>query len=233
MSTNNIFCFGDGFAHGHIWPEWPQLLEAMMPEHRVIVISGIGAGPEYLVTQFSKMLPISGTVIFQWPKAERFDKLIEDQHWLDTLNQDPVYHFNTYKNDDELWWLSSQSTMPDVVEYHQKFIQPQQAQLRLTVYQQLVQEILEKTQVSYYFTSTEQQDRISRQHKQIRGTEIQPTPLSHWYFLTEYIMPALNLHSKYADKLKNLLEKQNWVPYDPDRAEIWHNIKVQLYSSDK
>jgi hypothetical protein len=49
-----IFCFGDGFATGHIWPEWPQILQALVPNCQVVVTAGIGAGSEFLV--FIKIL---------------------------------------------------------------------------------------------------------------------------------------------------------------------------------
>lgn len=225
---NNVYCFGDGYAHGHIWPEWPQLLEALLPDNNVITISGIGAGPEYLTTRFVELLPISGTVIFQWPTANRFDKLVEDDKWQNVITQDSVYHFNTYQHGNDLWWLSSASDQECITEYHQNYIQPKQAQCRLNVYQKLVQEILEKSNCPYIFTSTPEQDRYSRLQSKIRGTEIQPGPLSHWYFLTEYLMPQVNLHSDYILPLKELLIEQSWAPYDPDRVEIWQTIKDKL-----
>ena len=44
FNMNKIFCFGDGFATGHIWPEWPQILQALVPQHQVINTTGIGEG---------------------------------------------------------------------------------------------------------------------------------------------------------------------------------------------
>ena len=44
---NKIFCFGDGFATGHIWPEWPQILQELAPQYQVINTAGIGAGSEF------------------------------------------------------------------------------------------------------------------------------------------------------------------------------------------
>jgi hypothetical protein len=40
MSTNKIFCLGDGYAHGHIWPEWPQILQAIIPDYEIVTLSG-------------------------------------------------------------------------------------------------------------------------------------------------------------------------------------------------
>jgi len=228
MSINKILCVGDGFAHGHIWPEWPQLLQALFPNREITVISGIGAGAEYLVSEFAHCLPVSGTVIFQWPDAQRLDKIIEDDHWRQAVASDPVYHFNTYQRHNNDWWLSSASHNPEVQHYHRHYIQPKQAQNRLWTYQQLVQQILEKSHCDYVFTSTQEQELHSQLRPEIRGKEIQPQPLSHFYFLKEKIMPALNLNSVHESALENLLKQQHWQAYDPDRQEIWQKIKDKL-----
>lgn len=228
MSTNKIYCFGDGYAHGHIWPEWPQLLEALLPTYEVKTISGIGAGPEYLVTQFSRLLPVDGIVIFQWPMENRFDKIIQDQHWEQVAASDSIYYFNVYKNENETWWLSSASKVTEVRQYHSNFVQSQQAKVRLNVYQSLTKEILEKTGHPYFFTTNLEQESYNKKNLEIRGKEIQPSTLSHFYFLTEIIMPKLKLRSDRIELLEHLIKLQNWVPFDPDREEIWAKIKQQL-----
>lgn len=232
MYTNKIYCFGDGYAHGHIWPEWPQILEALLPEYEIKVISGIGAGPEYLVTQFSKLLPVDGQVIFQWPMANRFDKIIQDEYWDNILSTDPVYSFNTYTHEQDTWWLSSASKSDDIKEYHLKFVQTNQAIIRLNVYRSLVKEILDKSGYRYVFTSTDEQEEFNQNYLSVRGNEIQPSPLSHFYFLIEKIMPALNLTSYNHTALEHLLTACNWIPYDPDRTEIWQTIKTQLKNNN-
>ena len=78
------------------------------------------------------------------------------------------------------------------------------------------------------FTSTDEQNSFSLQNLEIRGTEIQPSPLSHYYFIIEKIFPTLGLHSVNTEALKDLIIAQTWQPYDPNRAEIWHKIKDQL-----
>jgi hypothetical protein len=84
------------------------------------------------------------------------------------------------------------------------------------------------------FTSTAEQHSFSLKNSKVRGTEIQPSPLSHYYFLIEKILPGLGLHSINTAKLKDLLIAQKWRPYDPDSEEIWQNIKNQLKNtSDK
>lgn len=230
MSMNRIYCFGDGFAHGHIWPEWPQLLQALMPDCSVTILSGIGAGPEFLVSNFVEHLPYDrATVIFQWPQADRFDKIVQDEQWADIVKNDSIYHFNTYQQNELQWWLSSASASDKILQYHQTYVQSWQAQHRLHVYQQLVKEILNKSQANYYFTTTQQQETYSKiNHAEIRGTEIQPSTLSHFYFLTEQIMPVVNLHSDLCTKLEQLLINTKWQPYDPDRQDIWAKIQQNL-----
>lgn len=230
MSTSKIFCFGDGYATGHIWPEWPQILQVLFPDTQVEILAGIGAGPEFLVSRFVEHIPYdNATVIFQWPIAERFDKIIQDQYWKDIVTNDPVYHFNTYDIDGHKWWLSSASSNSEIKKYHQTYVQSTQAQYRLEIYQQLVKEILEKSQSKYLFVTTSEQEKYSKKfHNNVRGHEIQPSPLSHFYFLTEKIMPRLNLHSHLIDRLEQILIDTIWQPYDPDRSDLWIKIQQDL-----
>lgn len=235
MSTNKIFCFGDGYVTGHIWPEWPQILQVLFPDTQVEILGGVGAGPEFLVSQFAEHIPYdNATVIFQWPIAERFDKIIQDQYWKDIVTNDPVYHFNTHSLGGLEWWLSSASSNLEIKQYHQKYVQSTQARYRLKIYQQLVKEILDKTQNRYLFITTSEQEKYSRKfHSEIRGHEIQPSPLSHFYFLTEQIMPAVNLYSDRCAKLEQLLINTKWQPYDPDRGDLWIKIQQDLNQVSK
>jgi len=81
VNTTKIFCLGDGYAHGHIWPEWPQILQALVPDIKVIVISAIGAGHEFLINELLSNDIKDSLVIFQWPDHRRFDKLMQDASW--------------------------------------------------------------------------------------------------------------------------------------------------------
>jgi hypothetical protein len=232
MFTNKIYCFGDGYAAGHIWPEWPQILQALLPEYEVIVESGIGAGPEWLVTKFVQSLDKlpNATVIFQWPQPDRFDKLIQDQHWQTIADCDPVYYFNLHCHNNQTWWLSSASDSAEIVQYHRDFVQLQQHQLRLANYQILVKNTLENLNCSYFFFSTAEQEIYSQQNKflTVKQKEIQPSPLVHFDYCVEKILPSLNIDIKCHDKLQSLIENQTWIPYDPNREEIWQKIKDQF-----
>jgi hypothetical protein len=229
-----IYTFGDGFATGHLWPEWPQILQALVPDYQVHNTAGIGAGAEWLVSGFVDLIAdLPGhTVIFQWPQADRFDKLIEDKHWFNIGKTDPVYHFNFYKCTYGTWWLSSASQQPSVREYHEKFVQSGQHKIRLKNYQTLVQNTLENLNCAYFFTSTFDQHYYStlNRFQETRQQEVQPSPIVHYYYLIEKILPNLNItvDKSRQQRLEQLINHQPWQPYDPYRAAIWQDLVARL-----
>lgn len=230
---NKIFTFGDGFATGHLWPEWPQILQALLPEYAIVNSAGIGAGPEWLVHKFVNLLPdiANNIVVFQWPQADRFDKLIENADWNDIVNSDPVYHFNLHSDDDNTWWLSSASETPIVQQYH-TIVQQKQHKIRRKNYEILVKNTLENNNCNYYFTSTLDQQLFSNQKRfyTTRQNNIQPSPIVHFYFVTEVILPNLKIQvcENRILNLMQLITTQDWHAYDPDRDEIWNNITSKL-----
>jgi hypothetical protein len=231
----NIYTFGDGFATGHLWPEWPQILQALAPDYPVHNdCSAIGAGAEYLVTGFVDLITEleNQLVIFQWPQADRFDKLIEDKHWFHIGKTDPVYHFNFLKRPYGTWWISSASRQEVVQEYHNKFVQAGQHKIRLQNYQTLVRNTLENLNCTYYFTSTHEQQYYSTLNRfsETRQQEVQPSPVVHYYFLMEKILPNINItyNRARAQRLENLIITQTWQAYDPYREEIWRDLVARL-----
>jgi hypothetical protein len=231
-----IFCFGDGFATGHIWPEWPQILQALlMPEYHVIVTAGVGAGAEFLVCGFVDQISDikNSTVIFQWPVGNRFDKLLEDSSWKEIITNDKVYHFNTnVDKQGRTWWLSSKSSTEEIKRYHECYVQPSQHNLRLKVYKQLIHHSAANLNCKLINTSTLEQDIFSKQErfKEIRQKEVQPSPLLHFYWLVEQIIPqtTITIDTRLKDRLETALIQTTWAPYDPDREEIWNNIKKSI-----
>ena len=234
MSTNKIFCLGDGYAHGHIWPEWPQILQALLPHYEIIAGTGIGAGNEFLIDQLLTYPCQEHSVIFQWAQPNRFDKLLQDEQWTLIAKEDPVYFFNFETNPSGTWWLSSGSQNQKIQEYHRFFVQGKQADLRLKNQKILVENYLQNQKCCYWFTSTSEQELFCRAHAQrhLRGAEIQPSPLMHFYFVIERIKPALHLeiHTDLQQKLHTIIANTEWKPYDADRVEIWQNICSQLSS---
>jgi hypothetical protein len=229
-----IYTFGDGFATGHLWPEWPQILQALVPDYQVHNTAGIGAGAEWLVSGFVDLIPdlSEHQVVFQWPQADRFDKLIEDKHWFVIGKTDPVYHFNFHKCTHGIWWISSASQQPQVREYHEKFVQAGQHHLRLKNYQTLVKNTLENINCKYVFTSTHEQQYYStlNRFKDVRQQEIQPSPIVHYYFLVEKILPNLNItvDKSRQQRLEQLITAQPWQPHDPYQAAVWQDLVARL-----
>jgi len=230
-----IYTFGDGFATGHLWPEWPQILQALVPEYSVINdCPAIGAGAEYLVTGFVDLVPEleNHMVIFQWPMMDRFDKLIEDKYWFYIGKTDPVYHFNFHKRPYGVWWLSSTSQQPQVREYHEKFVQTGQHKKRLQNYQTLVRNTLENLNCEYCFSDTNEHQYYSTLNRfaETRQQEVQPSPIVHYYFLIERILPKINIvyDPTRAEQLEKLITAQHWQAYDPYREEIWQDLVAKL-----
>lgn len=223
-NITKVFCLGDGYAHGHIWPEWPQILKALFPKLDVTVISAVGAGYEFLISELLTKDITDSLVIFQWPMHNRFDKLIQDQSWENIAKSDSVYDFNIYETGQGKWWCSSASATDAIQHYHNFYVQPQQSILRQKNQKILIEAYL-KSCARYVCTSTADQELFAKdiKFKQHRGDQIQPSPLLHYYWLIESIIPAagLELDHEIAQELLKRISSHNWIPYDPDRAEIW------------
>lgn len=232
---NKIFTFGDGYATGHIWPEWPQILQALLPEYRIVNTAGIGAGAEFLVSGLVDLLPImqDQQAVFQWPQANRFDKLLQDQSWNDTISNDPVYHFNrVLDNRKREWWLSSHSASDSVKTYHKHYVQNLQSDRRLQVFKTLIKHTLNDVNCATVQTSTQDQEFYSRQTRFVttRQNQIQPSPVVHFYWTVEEILPKLQVQVDQSrfQHLENAINDTSWVPYDPDRDPIWQEIIKRL-----
>lgn len=230
-----IFCFGDGFATGHIWPEWPQILQALLPDYKIINTAGIGAGTEFLVSGFVDLVDElhNNIVIFQWPTAARFDKMIVDTSWESIISTDPIYYFNVnVDSNGRKWWLSSASKIQDVNDYHTKFVQKQQHIHRQNMYKQLITRTVTSLNCQLIHTSTDLEDKFSRESrfKLVRQQQVQPSPIVHFYWLIEKIIPHLDakVDTKLQKQLESLITQTQWIPYDPDREEIWLKINEQL-----
>ena len=232
MSINKIFCLGDGYAHGHIWPEWPQILQALLPNYKIVLGTGVGAGNEFLIDQLLNFDCQNHLVVFQWAQANRFDKLLQDLQWQILAQNDPVYYFNFETTRSGTWWLSSASQDKKIQEYHEFFVQNQQAELRLKNQRILVENYLQNQNCQYWFTSTQQQELFCQTHRNSyqRGNEVQPHPIMHYHFVIDCIKPALNLPIDFElqELLEKIINQTTWIAYDPDREEIWENICKKL-----
>ena len=219
---------GDGFAHGHIWPEWPQILQALIPTVPITVLSGIGAGNEFLVSSLLSAEPDQDIVILQWAQADRFDKIVQDRPWEEIARDDTIYGGNFYNLDGDRWWLSSGSQASEIQRYHSFFVQSRQCSRRLQDLQKLVQGFLASRSCSYLAISTPGQNAFSRQSRfqTIRGDQVQPSPPVHMVYLQEVILPQLpvQIDPVREARLSAVLWNSDWQPYHPDRVEIWKKI---------
>lgn len=243
MSTNKFFCFGDGFATGHIWPEWPDILCALYPQIEVKNYAAIGAGNEFIVNSVIKAHQKNPDAFFliQWALPQRFDKLLQDNTWDEIIDNDPVYYFNKVNLDNETWWLSSASSVDEVKSYQKIYIQEQQSLSRTLNYMYLLQHLL-KNQSVFFFTyamhafehhninqslSIISQDLESFSRKiefhKIRGNEVQPSPPVHFAFLKKFILEKLPISpdEKLAVALENKINHFKWTAYHPDREHLW------------
>lgn len=233
-----IFCFGDGFAAGHIWPEWPQILQTLLPDHQIINTAGIGAGAEFLVSGFVDLIGSmrDSIIIFQWPETGKFDKLLDDDSWKNIIVNDPIYHFNiNVDSQARSWWLSSGSKTQDVRHYHQHYIHKQQHARRQSIYQELVSQTSENLNCQIVHTSTESEMLFGKHNRfsTTRQAEVQPSPIVHFHWLIEQIIPKINVtvDPNLQKELESLINQTQWIPYDKNRESIWLDINNQLKSS--
>lgn len=244
-----IYTFGDGFAAGHIWPEWPQILQAV--SHDIVINQAYpGAGNDLI---FSTALRTAwsaekiSTFIIQWAPCRRFDKLLEDDSWNHIIKNDSKYANAVYQVYDQKWWLSSGSNQ--VLDYHNKYQQIQQKTL-FDIYHMI---LLNQFLISqghrclylwtYDFDSAGLDPCTKQQFNQLpwingsqgmdtlidrslRGTDIQPLPLGHALWVQQYLIEFVD--EPKLNKMIELLSDVCWVAFDPDRDEQWNQIKNQL-----
>jgi hypothetical protein len=247
MDIKKIYTFGDGYASNHIWPEWPWILELLYPEIEFSHFGEVGAGNEYIsnaVIQANLNDP-DAYFLVQWTEPHRFDKLLQDKSWDTVIDADPVYFFNRVSSFGQNWWISSKSTQPEIVQYHKQFVQPAQHILRSANVIYLISQLLAGKSLFFstvninYFLHRKPNNYIEQdmfrysflaQFSDVRQNEVQPSPVVHLEYIKEYILPRMPVspNKSCLDKLTRLVNEHKWVPYHPDREEIWKNIKRQL-----
>lgn len=232
-----INTFGDGFASSHIWPEWPVILQALLPDCDFTHYGAVGAGNEYILNAIvhAHTLDPAAYFLVQWAQADRFDKLLEDSSWDSIIDTDPVYHFNRNCIGDQTWWISSASTHPDIVAYHKHYVQLQQHLNRTANSVYLAGHLL-KDQSLFFSTSrmhcmtgnnwiTQDMSTYSRepQFHNSRQQHVQPSPIVHLAYLKEHVLPRIPfvVDACRLEILEHRINQHPWIAYDPDRQEIW------------
>ncbi len=250
-----IYTFGDGFAAGHIWPEWPQLIEPIL--HQPLKNFGhIGAGNEYIYNCAIKSAFTATSddlFLVQWTDCMRFDKLIEDKQWEMIQETDKVYQGITATSFDQTWWSTSASELDEINQYKSFYIQFQQATNRTVLYMITLSKILNSLNIRHVYFSTYSFDHSthtnykelkelpwidfpmgmeewSRDHDKIRKNEIQPSPLIHLKYIIEKILPKLQIkiNIKILDEIYKLVDDYDFEPYHWDREQIWKNLKNEI-----
>lgn len=242
-----IYTFGDGYASNHIWPEWPVILQALLPEYSFSHYGAVGAGNEFILNAViqSHQTDPDAYFLVQWAQANRFDKLIEDSTWDNIIDTDPVYHFNRVQLAENQWWISSASRQQTVIDYHKHYIQQKQSRVRTLNYIYLAGNLL-KNKSLFFSTanlkfSKDKQKYINNNNwveknmvdfsfeprfSKVRQTEVQPSPIVHLAYVKEHLLPNLPFtvdHSRLME-LDHRINEHKWVAYDPDRAEIWQKM---------
>jgi hypothetical protein len=224
---NKIICVGDGYAANHIWPEWPAIIQALYPDVAHENFGAVGAGDEFITTAVvqSHIRNPNAFFIVQWAIPSRFDKLLQNDSWDNIINNDSVYHFNRVKLYDETWWLSSASQQAPVEQYHEFYVEAQQAKTRSFNFKYLVENLLK--QQALFFTLEQMilySNDIRFQHTRLK--EIQPSPIVHLQWTEEHIVPHIPypLDNSRLVELKKRINQHKWQAYDPDRAEIWDKM---------
>jgi hypothetical protein len=221
---NKILCFGDGYAANHIWPEWPAIIEALYPQCQHENYGAVGAGNEFItsaVVQAHSENPCDFFIV-QWASPNRFDKLLQDDTWDHIIDNDPVYHFNRVKLNNQTWWLSSASVEKIVQQYHLSYVQPLQAESRSKNFKYLVENLL-KNQAIFFSLDQMVHYSNSERFKTVRLNEMQPSPVVHMAWVEEKILPKMPQQpdQKKLTELKTRINHHNWEPFHPDREEIW------------
>jgi hypothetical protein len=244
-----IYTFGDGYASSHIWPEWPVILQALLPNYSFAHYGAVGAGNEFITNAViqAHLDDPEAYFLVQWAQTDRFDKLIEDSTWDNIIDTDPIYYFNRVQLAENQWWISSASQQPTVINYHKHYVQSKQSRIRMLNYVYLVSNLLRDKSLFFStqelkFTKDEYKyinnnnwveknmldfSRESRFLK-VRQQEVQPSPVVHMAYVKEYLLPNLPLvvDSDRLDELERRILDYKWVAYDPDRAEIWNKMST-------
>jgi len=248
-----IYTFGDGFAAGHIWPEWPQMLE-LVTQQPVKNYGHIGAGNEFIFNCAAHAFNNAcneDIFVVQWAEPNRFDKLLQDQTWA-TLNAEDVDYSGILANvGNHRWWSTSNSKLEAIRYYKEYYVQSVQSLNRTVLYMIALSKMLETKNINHCFFSTYELDYAGHElfstvetlpwtawpametysYKfSFRGKEIQPHPIIHLHYVIDYILPSLNL-KLYKDKTSAIIDivsAKMFEPYYYDRIQQLEDLKNEV-----
>lgn len=246
-----ICTFGDGFAAGHIWPEWPQLVE-VLTRTSVENYGHIGAGNEYIFNCAVKKALLSNKddiFLIQWADPFRFDKLVEDHAWVDLQQKDDVYRNINSTVFSQDWWCTSGSTLPEIKQYKKFYVQGTQAINRSVCYMISLSKMLDSFGIKHgyfltypfdYTAHSNYKDLVNlpwidnvdmdtwTKNTGVRGDEIQPSTVSQCMWVIDKLTGFLNIDQHHASKVLSLIQESTIIPYDADREKFWQDFKNKL-----
>lgn len=248
-----FYAFGDGFAAGHIWPMWPQLLRAVTQES-VTNYGHVGAGNEYIFNCAVKAALIAqpdDIFVVQWAQPIRFDKIMQDDNWQQLHSSDLIYNGISSTKFDQTWWATSASTLPEIQYYHNYYVQPEQAINRSALYMISLAHMLAARGIKYVYCNTYTIDysthlnasdlnklnwvsqigmRQWAESLHIEGAEIQPPPATHLKYVLECVLPSLKIDIPATKHLAitQLINNVKWAPSFWDRDKVWEDLQNEI-----
>ena len=228
MAQNiNLLTLADGFGDSRAVPswypdyiKWPEIIKLMTRGITLHNLSRYGAGNEYILNCLRNNLANKQAVIVQWVMPDRLDLILShdseyNNFWSQKISRDPIYNNNIVSCGNDSVWISSASTMPEVREYHTKFIGLRQHQLRSQYYIDYATLLLKDiphgfmlTKTSNYLDETVREHNNwfwnqpfqgmceFRYHSKYAALEldiVQPLPLVQFDFIRRFIQPKFNL----------------------------------------
>lgn len=221
-----LLAIADGFGDSISSPswyadflKWPNLINLMTRRLEFIDLARYGAGNEYMLQCLRNNYQDSDVVLIQWAIPNRLDLLLQnhDSFWRQEISQDPVYNKNIVSVGKNQYWLSSASKNLHVQQYHQKYINIRQHQVRSQTYIEHAKLLLETNFIKYGFLLTSDSDYLRESvpntsnwhwHSPFKGMDsfrrvskfadldfglVQPISLVQFDFVKQFIMPNFDL----------------------------------------
>ena len=241
-----LLTLADGFGDSVTAPiwycdffKWPEIIKLMTHGLDVVNLSNMGAGNEYIIQCLRTNISEKDAVLIQWAMPDRLDLVLSEQtqFWQQQISRDPVFNNNVIAIDNDQYWLSSSSENKHVVEYHQKYINKRQHQLRSQLFVDYAKLLLEQHDLKYGFLLTYDGAYLKETvtkfehwlwHEPFAGMQsfrkvslyeeldstlnlIQPISLVQFDFIKQFIMPTLDLswrNKKDIDGVENMLYRK-------------------------
>jgi hypothetical protein len=226
--------YGDSMAvpnwYTKYW-KWPKIMQLMTKGVDLNNRSKYGAGNEFIVNELKQHISTANMVIIQWAQPQRLDLVLAHNDpifWQNVIASDPIYSNNVLDCGGDKFWISSGSKTDAVREYHQRYINLKQHQLRSQIYIEYAKLLLEQYKIDYRFMLVADSNYINIDanwicHEPFKGMNdfrykskycnlelgiTQPTPLVAFDFIKQYVMPNINLqwrNNREIDAVENML----------------------------